>query len=191
MRFSHILIKISCKKFAVSCVICKHLWLAFFTCGLIIFTCGKHDLSLQGRCDRECCWLSEPTLMDTMWLSKSQLHPNCMLAAAQVVCWRRCSAACRQDVGWDTEVFCMWNKQRWGTGGPALLTSESSLHGTGRGQVHHDAHHLFPSEHTLTKTCSMEGHLQLQAVSAPPCINWVPEITLCLGGCVVIKGGSN
>lgn len=42
--------------------------------------------------------------------------------------------------------------------GLALLINESSLHDTGRDQVHHDAHHLFPSERTLITTCSVEGH---------------------------------
>lgn len=41
--------------------------------------------------------------------------------------------------------------------GLALLINESSLHDTGHDQVRHDAHHLFPSEHTLITTCSMEG----------------------------------
>lgn len=74
-------------------------------------------------------------------------------------------------------------------GGPALLTTESSLHDMCQGQVNHDTHHLFPREHTLTKTCSMEGHLQLQAVHAAQGISCVFGITLFLGHGEVTGGG--
>lgn len=51
----------------------------------------------------------------------------------------------------------------------------------GQDQVQHDAHHLFPSEHTLTATCSMEGHLRLQAVSAEQGISCASAIARFLG----------
>lgn len=68
-------------------------------------------------------------------------------------------------------VLSVYNKPIQGRGGPALLTTESSSHVTGQGRPSHDAHHLFSNEH-ITDTCSMEGHLQSQAVCTPQCMTY-------------------
>ena len=73
-------------------------------------------------------------------------------------------------------------------GGSALVTTESSLRDTRQGQVHHDADHLFPGERTLTTTCSMEGHLQPQAVRVAQGIRCVSGFMRFLG-CGGVTGG--
>lgn len=106
--------------------------------------CVEHLIQVAGNSLSALTLTVKDTFYVPIWLKKSQFRPNYLFAAVQPVCWIRCG----RNVGWDgTRRSCacvMILVRTWG--GPALLTSESSLHGQRRVKTRSTMMHIICSQ---------------------------------------------